>query len=204
MRRLNTRFRKLLCPSRFYERYLSAPAAESDYTVKSLLEIHNGHGVTPLAHLTCISSTASMSKTSFSASKSGAVLKNIMVLRGDIPRTSLKARRFDYRHAADLIQDIKAHGDFLHWRRMLSGGACRIGNHAGGHCPPEMKVEAGDFLVTQMFFDNNILYNYLYRLRKALPSLSLPALCAGDKRQQIDGSAGLRHLPAAPLQSHCG
>ena len=177
-----------------------------DYTVKSLLEIHNGHGVTPLAHLTCISSTASMSKTSFSASKSGAVLKNIMVLRGDIPRTSLKARRFDYRHAADLIQDIKAHGDFLHWRRMLSGGACRIGNHAGGHCPPEMKVEAGVIsVVTQMFFDPTTFYTIIYtgcgRQYRPCRCRHYAPVTNGSR---LTGSAGLRHLPAAPLQSHCG
>lgn len=144
-----------------------AGGGTSDYTVKIASEIHNGHGVAPLAHLTCISSTRGHVKNQLQRLKEQGI-ENIMALRGDIPDDFPKDAVLDYRHAADLIQDIKAHGNFC------IGGACYPEGHVESETMQEdiahlkLKVEAGcDFLVTQMFFDNNILYNYLYRLREA-------------------------------------
>ena len=143
-----------------------AGGGTSDYTVKIASEIHNGHGVTPLAHLTCISSTKEHVKNQLQRLKEQGI-ENIMALRGDIPEDFPKDAVLDYRHAADLIQDIKAHGDFC------IGGACYPEGHVEAANKTEdilhlkEKVEAGcEFLTTQMFFDNNIMYNFLYRIRE--------------------------------------
>ena len=94
-----------------------------------------------------------------------------MALRGDIPKDLQNADRtgWCYRHAVDLIADIKASGaDFC------IGGACYPEVHPESVNQKEdiaylkEKVDAGcDFLTTQMFFDNNLLYNFLYKIRQA-------------------------------------
>ena len=65
------------------------------------------------------------------------------------------------------MRDIKAQGDFC------VGGACYPEGHTEAANKNEdilhlkEKVDAGcEFLTTQMFFDNNILYNFLYRIRE--------------------------------------
>ena len=73
----------------------------------------------------------------------------------------------DYKYASEMITDIKKYGDFC------IGGACYPEGHLESANMEEdiahlkMKVEAGcEFLTTQMFFDNNILYSYLYKIRE--------------------------------------
>ena len=95
--------------------------------------------------------------------KSG--ISNVLALRGDIPEGGAPAH--DYRYAAELVREIKASGDFC------VGGACYPEGHPESPSKAsdidhlKAKVEAGcEFLTTQMFFDNNILYNFLYRIRE--------------------------------------
>ena len=94
-------------------------------------------------------------------------IENILALRGDIPADFDGEAARDYRFAADLVRELKAKGDFC------VGGAC----YPEGHVECEhkedditflkAKVDSGvDFLTTQMFFDNNVLYNFLYRIRE--------------------------------------
>ena len=70
-------------------------------------------------------------------------------------------------HAADLVRTIRKAGDFC------IGAACYPEVHPESATQKEdlhylkEKVDAGaDFLTTQMFFDNNLLYNFLYKLRE--------------------------------------
>jgi methylenetetrahydrofolate reductase (NADPH) len=94
-----------------------------------------------------------------------------MALRGDIPVGMENSDRSEwaYRHAIDLIQELKESGaDFC------IGGACYPEIHPESQNQKEdikylkEKVDAGcDFLTTQMFFDNNLLYNFLYKIREA-------------------------------------
>ena len=121
-------------------------------------------------HLTCVSSTRESVHKQITAIKEAGI-KNIMALRGDIPeemKNQDNALR-DYNHAIELIRDIKEYGDDF-----CIGAACYPEIH------PESadrktdiaflkeKVDAGcDFLTTQMFFDNNLLYSFLYRIREA-------------------------------------
>ncbi len=120
---------------------------------------------TMLAHLTCVSSTKQQVKLYLEQLKSIGV-ENILALRGDVPKEGIEKQ--EYRFASELISDIKAAGDFC------IGGACYPEGHPESGTQKEdirhlkEKVDMGcDFLTTQMFFDNNILYNFLYKIREA-------------------------------------
>lgn len=122
-------------------------------------------GVTPLAHLTCVSSTKEAVRTYVQELKVRGI-ENILALRGDIPKEGAKEQ--DYQYASQLIADLRVLGDFC------IGGACYPEGHTeSAHQKEDIahlkeKVETGcDFLTTQMFFDNNILYNFLYKIRQA-------------------------------------
>ena len=141
-----------------------AGGGTSEYTVGIASTIQNKGTVTPLAHLTCVSSTRQRVKELLQELQENKI-ENILALRGDIPEGGRVA--FDYQYASELIADIKKAGDFC------IGGACYPDGHVESASKDEdiihlkEKVDAGcDFLTTQMFFDNNILYNFLYRIRE--------------------------------------
>lgn len=134
-------------------------------TVEVASYIQNKQNTTALAHLTCIDSTKELIKTQLSGLKEHGI-ENIMALRGDRPVGFTGSA--GYAHAVDLVQEIIASGDFC------VGGACYPEGHV--ECPHKAediaylkeKVDAGcDFLTTQMFFDNNVYYNFLYRALSA-------------------------------------
>lgn len=147
-----------------------AGGGTSKYTLEIAKNIKAEFGVPSLAHLTCVSSTRETVKERIEDFKKAGV-QNVMALRGDIPKEMENADRsgWAYRHAIDLIADIKqSGGDFC------IGGACYPEVHPESATQKEdiaylkEKVDAGcDFLTTQMFFDNNLLYNFLYKIREA-------------------------------------
>jgi methylenetetrahydrofolate reductase (NADPH) len=128
------------------------------------------HGIPTLEHLTCVSSDKSTVREKI-AEIMAAGIENVMALRGDIPADRLQEDRsgWDYSHAVDLVLELKeANPDFC------IGGACYPEIHPESENQKEdilrlkEKVDAGcDFLTTQMFFDNNLLYNFLYKIREA-------------------------------------
>lgn len=150
-------------------------------------------GVTPLCHITCVQSSREH-VTQVLRSMDGAGLRNVLALRGDLPKDGAPCG--DFPHAEDLVRFIRTQGDFC------VGGACYPEGHP--ECASrakdmeylKRKVDAGlSFLTTQMFFDNGILYNFLYRMERA--GIHVP-VCAGimpicDARQvrrvmQLSGS----------------
>ena len=141
-----------------------AGGGTSDYTVKIASTIKEEYGVTPLAHLTCVSSTREKVHHVLEELKAHKI-ENVLALRGDIPQDGKTPEVYHY--ASELIHEIKEAGDFC------IGAACYPEGHVESVNKTEdiqhlkEKVEAGcDFVTTQMFFDNNILYNYLYRVRE--------------------------------------
>ena len=143
-----------------------AGGGTSEYTVSIAKNIQDKFGVTSLAHLTCISSSREQVKAQLQKLKDAGIT-NILALRGDIPKDG-GATSQDYKYSSQLIKDIREFGDFC------IGGACYPEGHPDS--PTWMKdveylkykVDAGcEFLTTQMFFDNNILYNFMYRIREA-------------------------------------
>ncbi len=154
-----------------------AGGGTSAYTLDIAKNIKEEFGVESLAHLTCVSSTRETVKERIAAFKEAGV-ENVMALRGDIPADMQGQDRsqWAYRHAVDLIAELKASGaDFC------IGGACYPEVHPESATQKEdirylkEKVDAGcSFLTTQMFFDNNLLYNFLYKIRAA--GIEVPVL----------------------------
>ena len=147
-----------------------AGGGTSQYTLDIAKNIKELYGVPTLAHLSCVSSTKATVREKIRQIRE-AGLSNVMALRGDIPagRENEDRSGCDYRHAVDLIRELKESGaDFC------IGGACYPEIHPESANQKEdilylkEKVDAGcDFLTTQMFFDNNLLYNFLYKIREA-------------------------------------
>ncbi len=147
-----------------------AGGGTSKYTLDIAKNILKEYGVPTLAHLTCVSSTKQTVKERIKDIKNSGI-ENVMALRGDIPRDIENQDRngWDYKYAIDLVRELKEDNPDL-----CIGGACYPEIHPESANQKEdikhlkEKVEAGcDFLTTQMFFDNNLLYNFLYKIREA-------------------------------------
>ena len=129
--------------------------------------MQNDCGVTALAHLTCVGSTRGRIAEEVRSLREHKV-ENILCLRGDLPPgVEAAAVSSDFGHAVDLVEALRAYGFCL-------GGACYPECHPEcAHLEDDIahlceKVDAGlDFLTTQMFFDNNVYFHYLSRLRDA-------------------------------------
>ena len=151
-----------------------AGGGTSANTVNIAAHIRDDLGVESLAHLTCVSSTREhVHKVIGELKEKGS--ENILALRGDIPQESDFPLPNQYRYACELIEEIKGAGDFC------IGAACYPEGHVESENRKEdvlhlkEKVDRGvDFLTTQMFFDNSILYNFLYRIREA--GVTVPVL----------------------------
>ena len=147
-----------------------AGGGTSKYTLEIAKNINQRYNVPTLAHLTCVSSTKETVREKIMQMKEAGI-ENVMALRGDLTpeMEGLDRSHWDYRYAIDLIRDIKESGaDFC------IGGACYPEIHPESINQKEdikylkEKVQAGlSFLTTQMFFDNNLLYNFLYKIREA-------------------------------------
>lgn len=143
-----------------------AGGGTSQYTVDIAKGIKSV-GENVIAHLTCVSSTREHVRNMLNAYQECGI-ENILALRGDIPE-GFNYDEMQYRYASELIYEIKDHGgDFC------IGGACYPEKHPEAASSREdiqnlkTKVDAGcEFLTTQMFFDNDVYYNFLYRLREA-------------------------------------
>ena len=142
-----------------------AGGGTSEYTA-DIAKMVSDMGVTSIAHLSCISSTKSQVHALLEKLKEKGV-ENILALRGDIP-SGMVIENPEYKYASELAREIKEFGGFC------IGGACYPENHPESENSTKdieslkIKVENGcEFLTTQMFFDNNILYNFMYRLYRS-------------------------------------
>ncbi len=140
------------------------------YTLEIAKNIKKSYGVPTLAHLTCVSSTRETVREKIEDMREAGI-ENVMALRGDLTPELRDSDRsqWSYRYAVDLIHELRESGaDFC------IGGACYPEIHPESADQREdirylkEKVDAGcSFLTTQMFFDNNLLYNFLYKIREA-------------------------------------
>ena len=129
-----------------------------------------------MAHLTCVGAARADIRLTLEKLLDHGIL-NIMALRGDLPEGMPPEAMAEqaYPHASDLIREIRALGD------LCVGAACYPEIHPESRDQAEdirylkVKADAGaDFLTTQMFFDNDILYGFLDRLRKT--GVSIPVV----------------------------
>lgn len=145
-----------------------------------------GEGVTPLAHLTCISADEEKVENILRRLKDIGV-ENILALRGDLPG-GVTEHNGVYLHASDLAVKIRDFGGFC------IGGACYPEGHPEAANIDEdiknlkIKIDAGcDFLTTQMFFDNDIIYAYMDKLLKAgISTTVVPGIMPVTSAKQID------------------
>ena len=165
-----------------------AGGGTSKYTLDIAKNIKELYSVPTLAHLTCVSSTKETVKERIEALKAAGI-ENVMALRGDIPENMLDSDRsgWDYKHAVELVRELKEYGFCI-------GGACYPEIHPESESQRDdikylkEKVEAGcDFLTTQMFFDNNLLYNFLYKIREAGITVPIiPGIMPITNANQVD------------------
>lgn len=153
-----------------------AGGGTSEYTLAVAKNIKEKYGVPMLAHLTCVSSDRATVHQRIEDLKANGIT-NIMALRGDLtPELEQSDRsKWDYKHASDLIAELKSNGDFC------IGAACYPEVHPESASQRDdikylkEKVDAGaDFLTTQMIFDNNLFFNFLYKIREA--GITVPVL----------------------------
>ena len=163
-----------------------ATGGTSDYTVELASEVEK-HQIPALAHLTCASSTKEKVASVIEELKEKQI-SNILALRGDIPQNADFPLPNQYRHASELIADIKAQGDFC------IGGACYPEGHPEADTIFEdldhlkEKVDAGcEFLTTQMFFDNSVYYDFVENVRKAgIDVPVIPGIMPITRESQIE------------------
>lgn len=151
-----------------------AGGGTSKNTAKIASHIKEDLGVESLAHLTCASSTKEEVRNVIANLKQLGI-ENILALRGDIPEGMAFPSGERFHYAYELVEEIRKSGDFC------IGAACYPEGHVdNAHKADDIKylkqkVDAGvDFLTTQMFFDNDIHYNFLYRAREA--GITVPIL----------------------------
>ncbi|MCQ2504889.1 MAG: methylenetetrahydrofolate reductase [NAD(P)H] [Saccharofermentans sp.] len=153
-----------------------AGGGTSQYTLDVAKSMQDKYKVPMLAHLTCVSSDRDTVHQRIQDMKDNGI-ENVMALRGDLtPELEASDRsKWDYKHAIDLIEEIKQEDYFC------IGAACYPEVHP--ESPNQKidiqhikeKVDAGaDFLTTQMVFDNNLFFNFLYKIREA--GITVPVL----------------------------
>ncbi|MBQ2412871.1 MAG: methylenetetrahydrofolate reductase [Anaerotignum sp.] len=182
-----------------------AGGGTSQFTLEIAKNLEQNCGVPVLAHLTGVSSTKEIVAQRIEELQAAGI-QNIMALRGDLtPEMEGQDRsNWAYKYAIDLIRELKEKGDFC----------------IGSGCYPEVhpeaanmmedirhlkeKVDAGcDFLTSQLFFDNGIFYDYLYKVREAgiavpvIPGI-MPVTNAKQMERSIEMSGSFipRHFKA--------
>ena len=163
-----------------------AGGGTSSHTVSIAKHIQGDKGVTATAHLTCISSNHELVQSQLTKLKNAGI-ENILALRGDIPE-GFSLDKLDYHHASDLAKEISDFGGFC------IGGACYPEGHPDSANSNEdidnlkKKIDAGcQYLTTQMFFDNNILYKFLYKAReKGIFCPIVPGIMPITNGNQVD------------------
>ena len=147
-----------------------AGGGTSKYTLDIAKNIKERYSVPTLAHLTCVSSTRETVAERISDIRNAGI-ENILALRGDLTPELEKGDRsgWAYEHAIDLIRELKKNN-----KDFCIGCACYPEIHPESNNQREdiahlkEKVDAGcSFMTTQMFFDNNLLYNFLYKIRES-------------------------------------
>ncbi len=164
-----------------------AGGGTSKNTVKLASHIQNALGIPSIAHLTCVSSTKEQVEGMLQEIQSEGI-QNIMALRGDIPDKADFPVPDQYHYAYELIQQIRNTGDFC------IGAACYPEGHPESKSKEEdlqhlkEKVDCGvDFMTTQMFFDNEVFYDFLGNVRgKGMDIPVLPGIMPITSGKQIN------------------
>lgn len=144
-----------------------AMGSSKDKTVEIASRIKNHFGIESIAHLTCVTSSRQELEDTIRQLKNENI-DNILALRGDIPAGfDFSTLDDNYRYASDLIKHIRRQDD------MTIAAACYPEKHIEALSLEQdidnlkRKVDEGaDFLITQLFFDNELFYDYYNMIQK--------------------------------------
>ena len=169
-----------------------AGGGTSKNTAKIASYIRDELGVESLAHLTCASSTKAEVQTVIENLKALGI-ENILALRGDIPEGMVFPSEDRYHYAYELVEAIRRSGDFCIGAACYPEGHVEAANKNEDIINLKKKVEAGcEFLTTQMFFDNNIFFNFLYRVREqGIDVPVIPGIMPITRAKQVETARDL-------------
>ncbi|MDR0671823.1 MAG: methylenetetrahydrofolate reductase [Oscillospiraceae bacterium] len=153
-----------LAPDFISVTYGAGGSGSVNRTAEITAAVRRRYGIRAMAHLTCVGAERGRVAAQLDAMRAEGV-RNVLALRGD---DSEGARPGAYRHAEDLIREIRARGGFC------IGAACYPEGHIDCESPARdieylrRKQDAGaDFLIGQLCFDNNLFFGFLERARAA-------------------------------------
>ncbi|MBO5609468.1 MAG: methylenetetrahydrofolate reductase [NAD(P)H] [Eubacterium sp.] len=177
------------CHPAFMSVTYGAGGGTSRYTMEIAKNIKEKYDVPSLAHLTCVSSSKEVVHQKIEEMKEMGI-KNVMALRGDLTPELEKSdpSTWEYKHATELVRELKERGDFC------IGVACYPEVHPESLNQKEDllhikdKVDAGaDFLTTQMVFDNNLFFNFMYKIREiGVTCPVIPGIMPITNANQVD------------------
>ncbi|MBN2897235.1 MAG: methylenetetrahydrofolate reductase [NAD(P)H] [Clostridia bacterium] len=144
-----------------------AMGTSKDKTVEIASRIKNHYGIESIAHLTCVTSSRTELESTIGELRK-ANIDNILALRGDIPESfDFSNLKDNFSYASDLIRHIRRA------ENMTIGAACYPEKHIEAISLEQdiehlkRKVDEGaDFLITQLFFDNELFYDYYDLIQK--------------------------------------
>ncbi len=136
-------------------------------TVELAKQIQREIGLTVMAHVTCVGSTRAELRELFD-DLAHAGIENVLALRGDAPKDGAERSTEGFAHADELIAMLRKNYDFC------VGAACYPQTHVEAESPAtdlaycKGKVDAGaQFLISQLFFDNDAFFEFTRRARDA-------------------------------------
>jgi methylenetetrahydrofolate reductase (NADPH) len=152
-----------------------AGGSTRDKTLTIVDRIQKQHGLTAVAHLTCVNSTREQVGDLLRQIMALGV-RNVLALRGDPPEGGeFVPTPGGFEYASQLVGYIRGQGDFSIGVAGFPEGhiACKEGKHVDwSHL--KRKVAAGaDFVLTQLFFDNNDFFEFRDHITRQL-GVSVP------------------------------
>ncbi|MEK7814728.1 MAG: methylenetetrahydrofolate reductase, partial [Chloroflexota bacterium] len=159
---------KVYCPD-FISVTYGAGGSTRAFTEEITTGIKGQGELEVMAHLTCVGQAkAEVHGVLERLEKAG--VENVIALRGDAPRgqTSFVPMEGGFRHSTELIQHIRQHFPFGLAAACYPEGHTESADLATDIKYTRLKVEKGaDFLITQLFYDNNHFFSFLERAERA-------------------------------------
>jgi methylenetetrahydrofolate reductase (NADPH) len=145
-----------------------ALGSTQNVTVDLVRKIQFEIGIDAMAHLTCVGATQQQLQDVLTQLKQAGI-ENVLALRGDAPvgQEEFVATKGGFAYASELVGFAKSRFDFC------LAGACYPETHTEAESPDadlqhlKEKVDRGtDFLISQLFFNNEDYFTFLSRAAK--------------------------------------
>ncbi len=180
-------------------------ARRREKTIEIVKRIREEYGLEAMAHFTCVGATAAELRETLEEMQLAGI-DNVLALRGDPPKGEEAWIKTEggLEYSRELVELISEDYPFA------IGAACFPETHIHASSPESdlehlvEKVEAGvDFLITQLFFDNAVYFDFVARARAAGVAVPIiPGVMPITRVGQVEGMAamcgasipdGLRH-----------